>query len=74
MKTAIKKINTGFNPVIIELKFETIEELRLMTFLIGNITQGEAESISKINNLDTNCLYLVHEVLVEAYDQSNSAL
>lgn len=63
MKALIKKDETIFNPLTLELTIETKQEYDFLTKLIGNMSMQQAEEIANIESPSSDFLAIIYRSL-----------
>ena len=63
MKALIKKDETIFNPLTLELTIETKQEYDFLTKLIGNMSMQQAEEIANIKSPSSDFLTIIYRSL-----------
>lgn len=63
MKTKVIKEIQKFNPVTLEITFESQEEIDFLKELIGNLSVDEAEKIAEMNIPKNNLLRTLYNEL-----------
>jgi len=64
MKTKVIKEMPKFNPVTLEIAFESQEEIDFLKGLIGNLSVDEAEKIAEMNMPNIDLIRIFYRGLI----------